>query len=260
MRPAALRLLCFPYAGGGASLYHPWVDALGPELDVVPVQLPGREERMREPRFTRMEDLMAPLARAVAPALDRPFALFGHSMGAVVAYELARHLHAAGTGPVHLIVSACRPPARIRDGKEIWNLPKAEFLAELRLLGGTPEEVLDSELMEVFAPLLRADLQLHGSYRPLPGEPLACPVTAFWGSCDPRTRAVPIEEWRSVTTGPFGAVGFEGGHFFVRERRSEVIARVRAIVAERPGTRGVSGQADQSRADRSEGLDGCWSS
>ena len=146
-RPQArLRLFCFPYAGGGASIFRTWPDGLPADVEVCPVQLPGRGTRLMERPFTQLSPLVEALAQALLPLLDKPFAFFGHSLGALVSFELARHLRRQyGVHPVRLFVSACRAPQIPHRDRPIHTLPEAEFLAELRRLNGTPAEVLEHE-------------------------------------------------------------------------------------------------------------------
>lgn len=217
-----MRLLCCAYAGGAATAYRPWSSDVSPDIEIVAVQLPGRENRLREPPLERMDDIVGALHREVRPYLDgTPLTLFGHSMGGLAAFELARALHT--TYPVaHLFVSACRAP-RLPRGKELHLLPHAEFLAEIRALGGTPEDVLrNEELLEVFVPLLRADLAANETYRYRPAPPLTCPITAFGGTDDLTVHRAHLESWAVETTGPFSLTMLPGGHFFIGPRRTAV--------------------------------------
>lgn len=164
---AILRLLCFPYAGGGANIFRTWQDNLPTTVEVCPVQLPGRERRLLEPPFTDLRFLVEAAARALLLYLDRPFAFFGHSMGATISFELARHLRQEkNVKPVHLFVSGRRAPQLPERHASTYDLPGAEFLEELRRLKGTPKEVLEHpELMELMLPLLRADFELIQTYQ-----------------------------------------------------------------------------------------------
>ena len=219
-RPGArVRLYCFPFAGGGASSYRGWQAALPDEIEVWPVQPPGREARIQEPAFTAVEPLVEALAGALEddPGGGRPFALFGHSMGSLIAYELARALARQGRpGPAHLFVSAHRAPQQPPPEDPIHGLPEPEFRDRLRRLNGTPEEVLEHpELMELLGPLLRADFALNENYRHGDGRPLACPVTAFGGAGDPDVSPEDLRRWAERTTGPFRLHLFPGDHFFL---------------------------------------------
>ncbi|HEY1379547.1 MAG TPA: thioesterase domain-containing protein, partial [Gemmataceae bacterium] len=160
---ASVRLFCFPYAGGGASVFRGWADGLPSAVEVCPVQMPGRETRFREPAFTRLPLLIEALAESLYPHLDRPFAFFGHSLGALVAFELARRLRRDGSPePQHLFVSGSgAPQARDHSGAVIHTRPADEFWQEVGRLNGTPAEVLtDGELRDLLLPTLRADFAL----------------------------------------------------------------------------------------------------
>ncbi|HYH78362.1 MAG TPA: alpha/beta fold hydrolase [Longimicrobium sp.] len=230
VRPGAgtrLRLFCFPYAGGGAGAFRGWTAALPPVVEVCPVYLPGRERRFREAAHTRMEPLVEELRHALGPHLDLPFAFFGHSMGAAVAYELARAMEAAGTPPAHLFVSGRRAPQRPPDRERIHALPDDEFVARLRALEGTPDEVLrDPEMMELMLPVLRADFALSETYRYREGPPLACPVSALGGTGDAHVSRDDLLAWRDLTRGFFRLCTFDGGHFFLHSHQADVIQEV----------------------------------
>lgn len=216
---ASLRLLCFPYAGGSASIFHRWSDGLPAAVDVCPVQLPGRGSRMLEPSITNMPSLIEAVAEAVLPHLDRPFAFLGHSMGATISFELARYLRAKhNVEPVHLFVSGCRAPQSSRDRLLIYDLPDAAFLEELRRLNGTPGEVLEHpELMQLMMPMLRADFELAQTYAYSAGAPLSCSITAFGGLQDKGVSRRQLEAWGTQTGANFSLHMFPGDHFFIHQ-------------------------------------------
>lgn len=219
-RPGArVRLYCFPYAGGGASAYRGWQAALPAAIEVWPVQPPGREGRLHEPAFTDAVPLVEALAADLEhdPGGGGPFALFGHSMGSLLAYELARTLARQGRpGPVHLFVSAHRAPQQPPPDDSIHGLPEAEFRARLRRLNGTPEEVLEHpELMELLGPLLRADFALNETYGHRDGPPLPCPLTAFGGTADPEVTPDDLRLWADRTAARFRVHLYPGDHFFL---------------------------------------------
>lgn len=229
-RPEArLRLVCFPYAGGGASIYRAWPRELPAWIEVAAVQLPGRESRLREPPFRRLEPLADAAAEALDAELDRPFAFFGHSMGAILAFEICLRRRRRGLEPPrHLFVSG-RPAPRVEStDPPIHDLPRAEFIAAVRRYSGTPEEVLQhQELMDLLEPLLRADFSVSETYRYQPeSEPLAVPLTVFGGAADPEVPAEDLEPWRQETSGPFRKHLLPGGHFFLNERPAEVLRLV----------------------------------
>lgn len=236
-RPEArLRLFCFPYAGGAASIYRTWPDQLPEEIDVCPVQLPGREGRIREAPLTGTEAALDALEAGLGNELDRgPHAFFGHSMGAVLAFELARRRRAAGLGePVHLFASGRSAPTEPDLDEPIHDLPPEPFRQRLRELNGTPPEVLDHpELMQLVEPLLRADFQLVETYEYRPGPPLSCPITAIGGIGDDHVSQEQIEPWREMTKGPYRQHMLPGDHFFLNgEARGDVLRIIaRALLA-----------------------------
>jgi medium-chain acyl-[acyl-carrier-protein] hydrolase len=214
---AALRLFCLPFAGGGWQAYRHWQDSLPAGVELCAVRPPGRESRMGEPAFDRLEPLVGELRRLIEPLLDRPFALFGHSMGALISFELARRLRADGLpGPVHLIASGRRAPRIPRRKPPIGHLPDDELLEALRDYNGTPEAVLASEeLMRVVLPGLRADFLVGETYAYRSEAPLQCPLDVFGGFGDPETNREELDAWGEETSGPFVVRMFPGDHFFL---------------------------------------------
>lgn len=226
---AHLRLFCFPFAGGGATTYRGWPAHLPPDIEVVAVQLPGREDRLREEPFTDVFELTPVVAQALAPYLDRPFALFGHSMGALVAFELARALErAGGPAPEHLFVSARSAPTVRYSLPSVGGMSDREVLGLLRRLGGTPPDALrDPDLMRLVLPRFRADLTLCERYLYSPDRKLSCPISALGGALDFFRRGE-LTGWAAETRAAFQLRMFPGGHFFIDEAR----ARVLQVVAE----------------------------
>jgi len=226
---AARQLFCFPHAGGGPSFFRQWCAALRPEIAVRRVLLPGREWRLEEPPFRRIGELVEPLCAALEPYLGQPYALFGHSMGAVVAYEVARRLSGVGTaGPTCLIVSGRRAPMLAGNRRPLSRSPDDEFLDEVVRLNGIPPEVLDeSELISMLLPTLRADYELAETYRPLHGGRVDCPVIAYLSTSDPEINYDEMFGWREVTTAEFTMRVFPGDHFYLRGGRPDVVNAVR---------------------------------
>lgn len=221
---ATLRLFCFPYAGGSASMYRTWGNSLPSHVEVCAIQLPGRGARMAETPMTSLPDILRELSQAIRPYLDLPFAFFGHSMGAMLSFELARVLRKeSGVRPAHLFVSGCRA-LQLRDtDRQTYNLPEAEFIEELRHLGGTPAEVLaHPELLGLILPLLRADFEVCQTYKYTTDAPLASPITAFGGTEDKTGRAE-IEAWREQTTASFTLKMFPGDHFFLHGAEAKIL-------------------------------------
>lgn len=225
-----LRLFCFPYAGGAASIYRRWAAELPPEVEVCPVQLPGREGRIRSAPLKSMQEVVSGVEEGLAGELEEgPHAFFGHSMGAVIAYELARRRRDAGhPEPEHLFVSARSAPTVPDEDEPIHDLPQDRFRQRLRELNGTPAEVLDHpELMELVEPLLRADFRVNETYTHSAGDPLACPVTALGGLGDEEVPRENLESWRPLTRGPFRLHMLSGDHFFINgDGRRDVLSIV----------------------------------
>jgi medium-chain acyl-[acyl-carrier-protein] hydrolase len=215
---ARMRLFCFPYAGGPASVFRNWSDGLPTDIEVCPVQFPGRGTRLTEPPFSQLPLLIGALTKALLPFLDRPFALFGHSLGSLVSFELARQLRTLyQMRPVRLFVSAGPAPQIPHRSLPIHNLPDSRFSAELRRLNGTPEELLSHrELMDIVLPSLRADFALYENYRYLSETPLNCPISAYGGLSDERVRSGDLEAWREQSSVSFSIRMFPGDHFFLK--------------------------------------------
>ncbi|MFC6082821.1 thioesterase II family protein [Sphaerisporangium aureirubrum] len=221
---AEVRLFCFAHAGGGAALFRRWEDHLAPGVDVCPVVLPGREGRLRETPYDRMDELITPLTEALRPYADRPYALFGHSMGSAVAWEVARSLTPGQGEPVLLFVSGRRAPHLPTTRRRFSDLSEDDLLVEMGNLNGTPTEVLDQPgLLDVFLPTLRADFTLNEHYTPLPGPDLTCPISALLGDADPEVDPDEIAAWHDTTKGGFTLRVFPGDHFYLKGPRPEVL-------------------------------------
>ncbi|WP_416904850.1 beta-ketoacyl synthase N-terminal-like domain-containing protein [Micromonospora echinospora] len=223
---ARLRLFCLPYAGGNAALFRTWPGELPDGVEVCPVQLPGREQRHREPAFTQMSALVQTLGAVLRPYLDRPFALFGHSMGGLVAYELTRHLRRRELpAPIHLYVSAARAPHLPDLEPPLHRLPEARLIEKLRAMDGTPEEMLgDPETIALYLPVLRADFALVETRIHQTEPPLDVPLTVFGGERDDKVTGEQLAAWRDQTTAGFALEMLPGDHFFVQRERAGLLA------------------------------------
>lgn len=220
-----LRLICLPYAGGGASVFRTWASALPPSVELCAAQPPGRETRFSEPAFTRAGDYVASLLAALRPLTDRPYALFGHSMGALMAFEVSRALRAQGLPlPARLFVSAKKAPHLTHTEEPAYHLPDAEFADYLRKLEGTSEEVLaNPELRELFFPVLRKDFELRDSYAYQAGPPLDVPLRALGGVADAHVGKADLEAWREHTRSFLGLHLFPGGHLYLGKQRDALL-------------------------------------
>lgn len=222
-----VNLLCLPYSGASAMVYNRWRRKVPAWLQVRPVELPGRGVRLGEPLQTDMQALARQLAGEQRSAASGPYALLGHSLGALLAFELAHELQALGC-PSPLALFACGTAAPTRredyDGAK-WREPRRddELIAELRNLNGTPEEVLaNQELMSLTLPILRADFLLCGRYAYRQRTPLGCPLHVLGGDVD-RANQEQLQAWRRETVGDFTLDVFPGGHFFIHEHEDRVL-------------------------------------
>ncbi len=228
-----LRLVCFPYAGTGASMFRGWTGKLPPTVSVMPVQPPGREIRYREQPHTHIEPMIEELIQDLAGSLDAPYALYGHSVGALVAFEFARAMRRAGRSePVHLIVSGRMAPQITESRPALRDLPLEELRGELRKLGGTPEAVLgNDDVMAALLPTLRADLSVNETYVYRDEPPLATRITAIGGTRDPRATPDEIAAWGSQTSRTFTMKLLVSGHFFVAASESELLGIIEEELA-----------------------------
>jgi surfactin synthase thioesterase subunit len=224
--PGSPALICLPHAGGAASAYLPLARALAPRVEVLAVQYPGRQDRRRERAVEDIGEFADMVAEAARGLGDRPFALFGHSMGALIGYEAARRLErGAGNGMSALFVSGRSAPGPRPNPRDLLD-GDAALIAEIRRLGGTGAQVFDDpELMGMVLPALRADYRALSRYRWTPGEPLRCPLTVLLGESDPVVSAAGAAAWRELTSGQTRLISFPGGHFYLDEQVSGV-ARV----------------------------------
>jgi medium-chain acyl-[acyl-carrier-protein] hydrolase len=226
---AAFRLFCFPYAGAGGSVYRLWPSHLPETVELCAMQLPGREGRLRETPFTSFRDLVEAAIGGLGPYCDRPFALFGHSMGGLLAFEVARALRARGEAPpVHLFVSGQRAPHLPSRHAPMTHLGHDAFVAEIRRrYNGIPEEVFRSpDLMELLVPTLRADMTALEGYTHVAGLPLECPITAYGGSVDPEATEPEIAAWAPYSRAAFRYRILPGNHFFLQTSRATVAGDV----------------------------------
>lgn len=224
-RPSAsVRLYCLPYAGGSSAIFHRWGAELPAWIEVCAVELPGRGRRIAERAFLRVSEAAEALSRTLSEHIDRPFAVFGHSMGGLIAFEALRMMQRQGIRPQVFFASATPAPQVPRLDPPTYRLPENELLQELRRLNGTPPEVLeDPELLTIMLPVVRADLELCQTYRHRAGEPLQCPLVALGGLEDEEVGEEEIEAWRNQAGGSFRKVLLAGDHFFINSAPEAVL-------------------------------------
>ncbi|WP_018681309.1 thioesterase II family protein [Actinokineospora enzanensis] len=232
---AGTRLVCLPHAGGSATAYFPFSRAVqdaGVDVEVVAVQYPGRQDRRAEPCLDDLDTMADALAEDIEPWLDRPVALFGHSMGAMLGYELTRRLTAAGTPPIGLFASACRAPSAQRV-EFVHQRDDNGLIAALRELSGTDSAVLgDTELLRMVLPAIRGDYTAVETYRHRPGIEPACPIQVLVGDSDPVVALAEAAAWRAHTTGPYALEVLPGGHFYLDDQLVRVMTTVTARLRE----------------------------
>jgi medium-chain acyl-[acyl-carrier-protein] hydrolase len=230
---AKLRLFCFSYAGGSAWVFRPWLNHLPDAIALYPIELPARGKRWSELPIKRLNTLVKTLEMAILPYLDQPFAFFGHSMGAIVSFELTRLLRQKHSiQPNYLLVSGCRAPQLPDPDPPIHHLPNSEFIAELRRLNGTPQEVLnDQEMMDLILPTLKADFEVLETYRYSLDQPLDCPIAAFGGLQDGEVSQAELQAWSEQTNQVFSLEMLEGDHFFINSMRSQLLASITGILS-----------------------------
>lgn len=223
-----LRLFCFAYAGSGASAFRSWAALLPPWIELCAVQLPGRENRIGEPLRHRLADLVIEAADGMASLLEPPFAFFGHSLGALLAFELCRTFRRAG-GPLpeRLLVSAHVAPQLAYMRRLLYKLPDPELLQELRRYDGTPEAVFaNAELVQLLLPVVRADFELLDTYTYTAEPPFEFPISAFAALDDTEVRFQDVESWLNQTLGTFTFRQFPGGHLFLQTAARDLVEDV----------------------------------
>jgi surfactin synthase thioesterase subunit len=226
----AVRLFCLPHAGSGPARYLSWAGRL-PGIDLIGVCLPGHERRVAEPPLRRVADIIDALADAVTPHLDRPFALFGHSFGGLLAFQLARRLEAGGAQPLHVFVSgAAAEPSRTAE-PPVAALGDEAFITHVRRLGGLDPDVLaHPDLVDLVTPALRADYEAAEAHTPDPAATVIAPITALGGLHDPAAPPGALLAWGRHTAGPFTRVTLPGGHFALFDQEHNVLRTVRTTL------------------------------
>ncbi|MFI9273483.1 thioesterase II family protein [Kitasatospora sp. NPDC052896] len=223
---AKVRLLCLPHAGGSASFYFPVSAALAPEIEVLAVQYPGRQDRRSEPSIGTVAELADQVYRALGELDDKPLALFGHSMGAVLGFELARRLEADGRPAAVLFASGRRGPGTHR-AEFVHQRDDDGLVAELKSLSGTNTALLgDEEILRMILPAIRNDYRAIETYQRPEGGPLSSPVVVLIGDDDPKSTVEEAKAWAEETTGEFSLRVFPGGHFYLATQQQAVLGEI----------------------------------
>lgn len=222
-----MRLVCLPHAGGAATFFQPWAAMMPPGVELYAVRYPGRQDRLDEPLLDDMAELADSVAAALAVLLDRPLALFGHSMGASVAYEVAVRLESRyGFTPARLLVSGRQAP-HLAETEDYESSTDDELVAEIRALGNIDRGMLDlPEVRELILPALRADFRLLSAYRPAQPSKVETGIVAYTGLSDPGCPIVGARAWSELALGGFDLKVFPGGHFYLAEQRAALVADV----------------------------------
>ncbi|MFA0812843.1 thioesterase II family protein [Microbulbifer epialgicus] len=225
---AKMRLFCLPYAGGNASTYLPWEESLPEFVKLIAIQPPGRANRICEAKYTSMYSLVTDMYQAIEPYLDKPYVIFGHSVGSRVGFELVRSIKQNGKlMPIHFFASGSRAPNICGATKKIYNLPESEFIKELMSFNGTPKELFKNrELLSLLIPLLRADFQISEDYQFTGDECLKCDLSIFSGESDDSISESELIEWKRFFNGRNSSEVFQGGHFFIQQDRDSVVRKI----------------------------------
>ncbi len=230
---AKLRLFCFHYLGGGASMFRQWRNGLSPEIEVCPIQLPGRENRLSEQPFVQMSHLVETLAQVLHPYLDKPFAFYGHSLGALISFELARQLRRQyNLSPVHLFAAASFATQLINPLQTMGERNDSEWIRELPRLIDAPKSLLENaDFVQTLLPTIKADSQIVSTYTFYSEAPLDCPISAFAGIQDHLVKLDDISPWQQHTCSIFKQRMFPGNHLFCNSDRSLLLQAINEQLA-----------------------------
>jgi medium-chain acyl-[acyl-carrier-protein] hydrolase len=229
---ATTRVFCFPFSGGTGATYRDWKAKAPAHLEVVPVNLPGREKRFSEQPFHDLDCLIDELLKVLTPHLDKPYAFYGHSMGALIIFELTRQIRVRGLPlPVYLFPAGYRSPEKPNPKRDIHNLADEAFVEELRGYDGTPESFFDHEaLVQMMLPMLKADFAVHETYRCYQAAPLPVPIMAFFGRQDTIAKESEMAGWAAHTSAEFDLYGLPGEHFFLNACRPLLMRKIVAAL------------------------------
>jgi pyochelin biosynthetic protein PchC len=230
---APTRLVCFPYAGGSASYFFPVSRSLAPGIDVFAIQYPGRQDRRAEARIDDVRELADIVVEELEPWLDKPITLFGHSLGATLAFEVALRLERDGVEPLGLFASGRRAPSRHRENERVHLSTDDGLIAKLKQMSGTDASLLeDDEVVRMILPAFRSDYKAAETYRYQPGPKLLCPILTLTGDTDPEVTLDEARAWADHTEGEFSLQVFRGGHFYLNEHAPAVLAEISKHIAD----------------------------
>jgi medium-chain acyl-[acyl-carrier-protein] hydrolase len=230
---AKLRLICLPYAGGNAAIYHQWSNKIINDIELISLQPPGRSYRLQETPFNDMEKLIDDLMQVLPSILDKPYVIFGHSLGSRIGFELIHRCQSLGLRlPDHFIASGSRGPQVPCLEEQSYHLPDDQFILKLKEMDGTPEELLNSkELMALLLPMIKADFQIAETYRFSGNLLLDIPISVFGGTDDDKVNYQNLEAWQQYFSQPTNITLFSGGHFFINSHQTEVVDLVNTVLA-----------------------------
>lgn len=229
------QLFCVPYAGGGVSIFRPWRKYLAPEIAAYAIQLPGRESRFTEPPISDLMTIAKASAEAISRICDRPFSIFGHSLGAAIAYEITVDLEARGLKPEQLFISGRQSPDRKSLRAPISHLPDLEFIEQLKGYNTTPPEIFENrEIVELLLPMLRADFSMAENYQHQINSKVYAPIIALGSKGDIWLTPQSISEWSQKTDGSFSSHWFEGGHLYLNQETEPLVRYIQEILLKSP--------------------------
>lgn len=228
---ASVRLFCFHHSGGGASSYYPWIDYLSPNIEMIAIQLPGRENRFTEPLNNRVGDIVSQLSTRFAVYTDKPFFVFGHSLGALISFEFTKSIHQLySIYPFHMIISATKAPHLPFRMRNLSRLNDKDLKEQLKIYNGIDERILnDDELLDLFLPIVRSDFSIYENYSYYESKPLPCDILAFSGINDKTVTPEEILAWDKYTEGKFEYLSFPGGHFFLRDKQKRILEIINQV-------------------------------
>lgn len=228
---ACIRLFCFHHSGGGASAYYPWVEHLSPKIEMIGIQLPGRENRFIEPLNCDLKDIVAKLSDGFSLYKDKPFFVFGHSLGALISFEFIKSIRQLyALSPLHIIISAAKAPHLPFRMKPLSQLDDKALKEELRVYDGIDGRILSNdEILDIFFPIIRSDFSISEQYKSFQSKPIPCDILALSGNQDQTVTPEEILAWSRYTIGNFEHLSFDGGHFFIKDHKKKILEIINQI-------------------------------